>query len=106
MRDRGGVAFFFFNDTAPPEISTLSLPDALPICRPAPAPACGLRPRSPPGRPAAAGGPDRKSTRLNSRHTIISYAVFFLKKNSAAGRSRAPQGHPLPRTTKLDHTAE
>src|SRR5204863_9654353 len=32
------------------------------------------------GRGAAAGGSDRKSTRLNSSHVEISYAVFCLKK--------------------------
>src|SRR2546422_8700866 len=72
--------FFFFNDTATTEIYTLPLHDALPIC--------ARR-----GKPAAAstrwcGGsitrtsrtPDRKSTRLNSSHGYISYAVFCLKK--------------------------
>src|SRR3712207_7551231 len=78
--------FFFFNDTATTEIYTLSLHDALPICaagpllrrqhhrhrRPAVAPpllSTHLRPRL-----------DRKSTRLNSSHANISYAVFCLKK--------------------------
>src|SRR5471030_3420370 len=68
--------FFFFNDTATTEIYTLSLHDALPIFR--------LRA---PGRGAGAGaalaghpGEDRKSTRLNSSHLGISYAVFCLKK--------------------------
>src|SRR5204863_7591121 len=67
---------FFFNDPAPTEIYTLSLHDALPIC--------GFRnyPRewwhfSYAG--AQARG-DRKSTRLNSSHVEISYAVFCLKK--------------------------
>src|SRR3954466_15406433 len=47
---------------------------------------------------------DRKSTRLNSSHTIISYAVFCLKKkiNEAAGpqrpRAGPPRGHERPRT--------
>src|SRR6266508_6427569 len=65
--------FFFFNDTATTEIYTLSLHDALPIC-----PRCWrcwYRPWSPsPWRS------DRKSTRLNSSHVAISYAVFCLKK--------------------------
>src|SRR6266853_4469550 len=64
---------FFFNDTATTEIYTLSLHDALPIST--------LRCLSwhcwsrnpPPFR-------DRKSTRLNSSHSQISYAVFCLKK--------------------------
>src|SRR3712207_7533337 len=87
--------FFFFNDTATTEIYTLSLHDALPISR---------RPRtilsslclraSPRSRTRAFCGPrkewqasrasacwrDRKSTRLNSSHANISYAVFCLKK--------------------------
>src|SRR5260221_11948806 len=69
--------FFFFNDTATTEIYTLSLHDALPICQHG-----GLRVLAA-GRihPAAAGrgAADRKSTRLNSSHTVISYAVFCLK---------------------------
>src|SRR5256885_7118893 len=69
--------FFFFNDTATTEIYTLSLHDALPIC------ARRGHAAVPPGqcRHAAAAGPgDRKSTRLNSSHLVISYAVFCLKK--------------------------
>src|SRR2546421_11204724 len=78
--------FFFFNDTATTEIYTLSLHDALPIS--------GV---FPPGSEAASARPlpwsvdpltvagvrihgDRKSTRLNSSHDQISYAVFCLKK--------------------------
>src|SRR3954466_15859628 len=73
--------FFFFNDTAPTEISPLSLHDALPICQPA---STGLlRPRAASATASAACcgevTADRKSTRLNSSHTIISYAVFCLK---------------------------
>src|SRR6266487_5752576 len=67
---------FFFNDTATTEIYTLSLHDALPILLPTapfPAPLCG-QPRS------AMWAQDRKSTRLNSSHPSISYAVFCLKK--------------------------
>src|SRR3712207_8684181 len=91
---------FFFNDTATTEIYTLPLPDALPIS--------GLDDRLAAGQPIsgiasvasffvsrvdtevdrridaklAAGGlrADRKSTRLNSSHANISYAVFCLKK--------------------------
>src|SRR5438552_9799865 len=69
--------FFFFNDTATTEIYTLSLHDALPISCTSRGPGsrdgCG---ESPPSR----RGSDRKSTRLNSSHQIISYAVFCLKK--------------------------
>src|SRR5215203_2645475 len=70
---------FFFNDTATTEIYTLSLHDALPILR--------SRPSSHSPRRRAAASPagpaapqDRKSTRLNSSHANISYAVFCLKK--------------------------
>src|SRR5215475_16074169 len=73
---------FFFNDTATPEINPLSLHAALPISR---------RHCAGPGRinatqdgvrvlAAREGGGDRKSTRLNSSHVKISYAVFCLKK--------------------------
>src|SRR2546430_15404997 len=87
-----GYVFFFFNDTATTEIYTLSLHDALPICE-IPVPSRPARCRRPP--PSIAGdrtpprqrGPgaqarpaDRKSTRLNSSHSQISYAVFCLKK--------------------------
>src|SRR5437899_12102189 len=75
--------FFFFNDTATTEIYTLSLHDALPISR-------GMnRARESSCVPACLKCPsmfergpflDRKSTRLNSSHLGISYAVFCLKK--------------------------
>src|SRR5437588_4595489 len=74
--------FFFFNDTATTEIYTLSLHDALPISRRRPAARSRSRPS--PGHRRSAASPirprDRKSTRLNSSHTVISYAVFCLKK--------------------------
>src|ERR1022692_1284150 len=70
------LLFFFFNDTATTEIYTLSLHDALPISRwrtrRRPACARSRRCRDTPS--------DRKSTRLNSSHLVISYAVFCLKK--------------------------
>src|SRR5215208_7716794 len=48
-------------------------------------PQCPLRLQSRPGAPGAAGGgEDRKSTRLNSSHVAISYAVFCLKKKKQA----------------------
>src|SRR3989449_7268543 len=79
--------FFFFNDTATTEIYTLSLHDALPISRGwAPRPRRGAGSAwPPPGRGAPWRDPpcrvrDRKSTRLNSSHGYISYAVFCLKK--------------------------
>src|SRR5438552_14742221 len=70
--------FFFFNDTATTEIYTLSLHDALPIW-----PSWCLPRGSATGRRTTAcrrSTQDRKSTRLNSSHQIISYAVFCLKK--------------------------
>src|SRR5471030_3305861 len=70
--------FFFFNDTATTEIYTLSLHDALPIWSASTSPAANFA--SPNGR--SAGCPDRKSTRLNSSHLGISYAVFCLKKQT------------------------
>src|SRR3989442_15430509 len=84
--------FFFFNDTATTEIYTLSLHDALPIYRRRGGPGHdpdlrSLRARGPARRDAGgdalrerAGARDRKSTRLNSSHVRISYAVFCLKK--------------------------
>src|SRR5258705_8320888 len=69
---------FFFNDTATTEIYTLSLHDALPIW-------LATHGRLHAHRPdaiARLSSPsiDRKSTRLNSSHLGISYAVFCLKK--------------------------
>src|SRR3712207_7187796 len=85
--------FFFFNDTATTEIYTLSLHDALPILI---TPSGGLMNRGQPTHGpvqyiniplhddqllACVQSGDRKSTRLNSSHANISYAVFCLKKN-------------------------
>src|SRR3712207_6887749 len=76
---------FFFNDTATTEIYTLSLHDALPIFSPVTSfrcfwPSMTASAISFSGWPLAAAGADRKSTRLNSSHANISYAVFCLKK--------------------------
>src|SRR5256885_17011765 len=94
--------FFFFNDTATTEIYTLSLHDALPICQIV-ADAGQLALRKTFGgvieliraqrqlrearNLSRLGGfdtnlQDRKSTRLNSSHLVISYAVFCLKKKN------------------------
>src|SRR5256885_8100149 len=78
------LLFFFFNDTATTEIYTLSLHDALPIF----VSISGTVTRTSEVRPELALGTfvceacntDRKSTRLNSSHLVISYAVFCLKK--------------------------
>src|SRR5438034_10962990 len=77
--------FFFFNDTATTEIYTLSLHDALPISCLVISPGGRVAELEDPGEEIAvldrAGDLlDRKSTRLNSSHTVISYAVFCLKK--------------------------
>src|SRR5258708_13962850 len=75
--------FFFFNDTATTEIYTLSLHDALPICPgPGSVPVGGMLGPCPGSPPRACISADRKSTRLNSSHQIISYAVFCLKKKT------------------------
>src|SRR5216683_3729464 len=83
--------FFCFNDTATTEIYTLSLHDALPISAAGRVPA-GRSP--PPAGHSAARRPrlarDRKSTRLNSSHDQISYAVFCLKKKNNASLARNP----------------
>src|SRR5476649_630189 len=83
--------FLFFNDTATTEIYTLSLHDALPISSSITprlrTQKCWLRIVMPASHVAA----DRKSTRLNSSHTVISYAVVCLKKNSP------PRFRPLQR---------
>src|SRR3712207_8408922 len=110
--DRFLLSFsFFFNDTATTEIYTLFLHDALPISRrrrrrqrrpllrglgggrdPAAAPAARVAARRP-GHPG-----DRKSTRLNSSHANISYAVFCLKKkktHNSTSCSCHPTRHPI-----------
>src|SRR2546430_12578216 len=76
--------FFFFNDTATTEIYTLSLHDALPIYRSRRSSRPWSRHSSEPecesGQCESLLDRDRKSTRLNSSHSQISYAVFCLKK--------------------------
>src|SRR2546426_12708096 len=79
------VFFFFLNDPAPTEIYPLPLHDALPT--PAPPLPAHVRQR-PPDEPhrreeVQLEGGDRKSTRLNSSHLVISYAVFCLKKKKS-----------------------
>src|SRR5436190_14021417 len=82
------LLFFFFNDTATPEIYTLSLHDALPICAWIRWPHCSKGATKGPS-----SSPDRKSTRLNSSHTVISYAVFCLKKKTYVDKmSSVPAG--------------
>src|SRR3712207_7505721 len=90
---------FFFNDTATTEIYTLSLHDALPIypcgCQGVSSWSAGARSSRSTSAPLASRATaarskvsaprataDRKSTRLNSSHANISYAVFCLKKKN------------------------
>src|SRR2546426_4074709 len=98
--------FFFFNDTATTEIYTLSLHDALPISKTR---GRDSAPRSiemavvllgdarlprttgPPTDLEEGIGADRKSTRLNSSHLVISYAVFCLKKKKKKHMSLSPR---------------
>src|SRR2546427_12068233 len=88
--------FFFFNDTATTEIYTLSLHDALPIYLRRGV-SRGLPDRAEPldrqhlpvrARLRILRRPDRKSTRLNSSHSQISYAVFCLKKKKKKNNIR------------------
>src|SRR2546429_2991807 len=100
--------FFFFNDPAPTEIYTLSLHDALPIygldgeghARLELEPGAGLAVvqhlrvlviDTPDAMAAVLAHQDRKSTRLNSSHGYISYAVFCLKKKKHYTRERRPR---------------
>src|SRR2546422_8051017 len=98
--------FFFFNDTATTEIYTLSLHDALPILAwSTSSPRCGGFATTAIGSPSTTTASeyhtddplrgadeqrllDRKSTRLNSSHGYISYAVFCLKKKTSRNKIR------------------
>src|SRR2546430_11894741 len=100
---------FFFNDTATTEIYTLSLHDALPIWSPSTSTngvPVAQRRASASSKTRAFSRPvrksrsarDRKSTRLNSSHSQISYAVFCLKKKNVClvlRRSTARLVHQL-----------
>src|SRR5687768_17964973 len=97
--DAGAIALCFFNDTTSTEAYTLSLHDALPISiatfSAIPAPAFNgstgffLNGSTLEARDITSGtlkwSLDRKSTRLNSSHGYISYAVFCLKKKLLQG---------------------
>src|SRR2546430_3992919 len=84
---------FFFNDTATTEIYTLSLHDALPISGYSSAPRSTSRRTT--THPLTRTPLDRKSTRLNSSHSQISYAVFCLKKkiNNRSHHGRCSHDH-------------
>src|SRR2546422_8252181 len=101
-------SLFFFNDTATTEIYTLSLHDALPICSPTGSgvdvttttrigPCYRSESRIYSWRAVASRPPrtDWKSTRLNSSHGYISYAVFCLKKKKKRQRVVCPSAEPV-----------
>src|SRR5947208_12130832 len=78
------LVFIFFTSSPTTEIYTLSLHDALPICSSArPRRGTASRPRANGRSGSHEPRRDRKSTRLNSSHQIISYAVFCVKKKKA-----------------------
>src|SRR3712207_6882605 len=104
---------FFFNDTATTEIYTLSLHDALPILGASMSSFGGALVSSARGLEVSGSGAsaratrspsnerDRKSTRLNSSHANISYAVFCLKKKHRTLQHALPRSKiPLPRCTR------
>src|SRR5256885_10402543 len=104
--------FFFFNDTATTEIYTLSLHDALPICGFCVGLAVGfarvgmlenVQALGVSRHQANAG--DRKSTRLNSSHLVISYAVFCLKKKKNIYYSNEHNKYSISRSHVMHHTS-
>src|SRR5258708_10084651 len=104
---RPSSPFFFFNDTATTEIYTLSLHDALPIRHNHQlslvlfhlANYADLLSQVGDRTAEEVLGQDRKSTRLNSSHQIISYAVFCLKKKKKLYTSRSAQRPYPPRSS-------
>src|SRR6202051_5300701 len=78
-------SFFFFNDTATTEIYTFPYTTLFRSLNPYPPAICAACSRTP--HPAAPLKRDRKSTRLNSSHMSISYAVFCLKKKIVQNHS-------------------
>src|SRR2546430_11137897 len=90
--------FFFFNDTATTEIYTLSLHDALPIFERGPRRRedGALMSEQRPQLFGEMGRVDRKSTRLNSSHSQISYAVFCLKKKKLLSVDALTDFDPSP----------
>src|SRR5688572_32436761 len=94
---------FLFTDPATTEIYTLSLHDALPIFETLTQEQLDKANAIDPATASAVtygdmyGGLDRKSTRLNSSHSQISYAVFCLKK-----KKHSPRTLTLPRARSVD----
>src|SRR5947207_6336290 len=90
------MSIFFSNDAPTTEIYTLSLHDALPISLyelpPVEPYESGARGSGHEQQPEPEVG-DRKSTRLNSSHTVISYAVFCLKKKNQQVTERSWSPH-------------
>src|SRR5258708_21594160 len=98
---RPSSIFFFFNDTATTEIYTLSLHDALPILiyRDGGDSSSTQRSRS----AARCPDEDRKSTRLNSSHQIISYAVFCLKKKKTDSIAKVKNNKKKANSNRSPH---
>src|SRR5258708_27736132 len=100
--------FFFFNDTATTEIYTLSLHDALPIYFKVIGHTSDglvlLQGENKARTTVQWSNTDRKSTRLNSSHQIISYAVFCLKKKKktlkTSGSTEAGGGTQISATAR------
>src|SRR5437660_8062100 len=91
--------FFFFNDTATTEIYTLSLHDALPISSTSSSSSRDISKTWSSG--TSSNGTtmyrsDRKSTRLNSSHVAISYAVFCLKKKKKKKKNKEKHKQQAP----------
>src|SRR5438034_8155845 len=101
------IIFFCFTDTATTEIYTLSLHDALPISDLGADLEHGSDDLAARHRRLPEENRDRKSTRLNSSHTVISYAVFCLKKKKKKKTKpkpqlREPQHHIMPQGYKAE----
>src|SRR2546427_2866735 len=99
-------SFFFFNDTATTEIYTLSLHDALPIsCFPKVFLANAAILST--GVSSVSQSPiiDRKSTRLNSSHSQISYAVFCLKKKKKTKEQAKTASQTNTSSHSMSHTS-
>src|SRR5690349_23920911 len=92
---RGTRLLLLVAEQARTEVSTLSLHDALPIYTPTARLASGTHTVTPLYLGATFTA-DRKSTRLNSSHVEISYAVFCLKKKKRWAPARSRRG-PRPR---------